>query len=228
MSNQLDPETESQLREFSVKDCALIALATGRRAQNLKELREILLTTHPGSIYYHFWGGLLHTRFEEPEYANDFAAWARHSLHDTTLAERLGVLDPTAFEDMEALRQELVEIVEERIDESEFLPWTKRDEQFEFIRSQIAVFDTHRRFERPEELVDAISHMATSSIFYHFIDARRRSHERNDDFRAWLGGFGAEYAELCDQLNKVDPYFKSLTQLRDQLTSIFTSFFRGE
>ena len=90
------------------------------------------------------------------------------------------------------------------------------------------MFDTHRRFERPEELAEAIPHMATSSIFYHFIDARRRSHEGNDDFRTWLEGFNTEYVDLCDQLNKVDPYFKSLTQLRDQLASIFTSFFRGE
>lgn len=42
---------------FAVKDCALIAIGTGERAQNLRELRDRLLTTHPACIYHHFWGG---------------------------------------------------------------------------------------------------------------------------------------------------------------------------
>ncbi|HIE48161.1 TPA: hypothetical protein EYP84_04665, partial [Candidatus Bipolaricaulota bacterium] len=80
------------MKPFKVKDCTLIAIATGVQAQNLRELREKVETVHPGSIYYHFWGGMLHSRFEEPEFNNDFAAWVRHALHDPVLAERLAVI----------------------------------------------------------------------------------------------------------------------------------------
>ena len=59
---------------FVIKDCTLIAIATGEEAYNLRELHNQLKTIHPGCIYYHFWGGMLRPSFDEPEYQNDFAA----------------------------------------------------------------------------------------------------------------------------------------------------------
>jgi hypothetical protein len=217
--------TANNLGAFVLRDCALIAIATGQRAQNLKELRDILLGIHSGSLYFHFWGGLLQARFEEREYNNDFAAWARHSLHDAVLAERLSVVDPTELADLEALRQELIDIVEQRVDEHESLAWTAPDQQFEFIRSQIVVFDTRRRVEQPEQLAVLLPNLSTSSVFYHFIDARRRSAEGLDDFRTWLGGFGARYAALVERLAALDPYFVSLSELRAELAALFAEYF---
>jgi hypothetical protein len=210
---------------FAIKDCALVAIATGKRAQNLRELRDSLTVIHSGSIYYHFWGGLLRPRFDDPEYNNDFAVWALHGLHDHPLAERLAVIDPTDYGDMEELRQELIDVVEERLDESEWVAWSKSDNQFHFIRSQIVVFDTNKRILGPEELVDAVAKMSVSSVFYHFIDARRRSDDRVDDFRAWLTGFGDTYSALYANLSAIDPYFISLTELRDRLTSMLAAYF---
>lgn len=206
---------------FLIRDCALIALATGRKAQNLKELRDQLLTIHPGCIYYHFWGAMLEPRFEEREYNNDFAAWARHKLHDETLAERLGVIDPTEHQDIEILRQGLLDVMEERLDENELIPWSRWDEQFEFIRSQIIVFDTQARITAPGQILDYLPRMSTSSVFYHFIDARRRTDDGIDDFRVWLNGFDSQYAELAAALADVDPYFITLAELRDELIRVF-------
>ncbi|QKT04273.1 hypothetical protein HUS23_10855 [Ectothiorhodospiraceae bacterium 2226] len=210
---------------FAIRDCALIAIATGKRAQNLKELRDHLLTINPASIYYHFWGGLLETGFEEREFNNDFAIWARNALHDFPLSERLAVIDPSAYTGLESLRQELIDIIEERIDESEYLPWTRTDQQFEFIHSQIVVFNTRRTLECPEDLPAGVAQMSTSSIFYHFIDARRRSSEGLDDFRAWLCSYGEPYSELCDRLADIDPFFITLTNLRRQLSAVFGDYF---
>lgn len=210
---------------FAVKDCALIAMATGTRAQTLKDLRDNLLDCHPGSIYYHFWGGLLHTRFEEREYNNDFAAWARHALHDKTLAERLGVVDPTEFGDIEELRRELIDILEQRLDERDYLAWAQPDQQFEFIRSQIVVFDTGRRIGQPADLAALMPQFSAGSVFYHFIDARRRPPAGVDDFRAWLQGFGPDYEDLCTELAAVDPFFLSLTELRRELALVFFTHF---
>jgi hypothetical protein len=211
---------------FQIKDCALAAIATGRRAQNLRELRDHLMTIHPGSIYYHFWGGLLRPRFDDPEYHNDFARWARDGLHDARLAERLGVIDPADFTNLEELRQETAEVIEERLDETELVPWSKPDKQFHFIRSQIVVFDTHHRIDQPKELATVVPHLSVSSVFYHFVDARRRPPEAIDDFRAWLAGFGERYTTLCEQLAEVDPYFVTLAELRDELTGLFQTHFK--
>lgn len=213
---------------FVIRDCTLVSISTGKRAQNLKELMDNISTIHSGSIYYHFWGGLLRPRFGDPKYNNDFAAWARHGLHDSILAERLGIIDPTGFRDIEALRQELIDVIEERLDETEFVPWAKADQQFQFIRSQIVVFDTHKRIEHPSELVNIIPNMSVGSIFYHFIDARRRCPEAIDDFRSWFEGLEEDYIELSNQLAIVDPYFISLSELRDQLSRLFKNYFGGE
>ena len=38
--------------------------------------------------------------------------------------------------------------------------------------------------------MEAVPNMSVGSIFYHFIDARRRSPEMMDDFRTWLRSYG--------------------------------------
>jgi len=213
---------------FELKDCALLAIATGRRAYSLTELRNTLAIIDTDSIYYHFWGGLLQPRFEEREYNNDFAGWVRHQLRDPTLAERLAVLDPSAWPDIEQLRIETIDLIEQRIEESEWLHWVRSIEPFEFIRSQIVVFDTHRTIDTPEALPQLMQHLSPSSLFYHFIDARRRLPGGRDDFRAWLDSFGERHALLAARLGELDPYFVPLTQLRDQLATLINEHFAGE
>lgn len=215
------------MKPFAIKDCDLIAIATGRRAQSLKEMREQLRSIHPGCIYYHFWGGLLRPKFVDPEYNNDFSAWAYHALHDPKLAERLGVIDPTDFSNIEELRQELIEAIEHRLDENEFTPRARQDQQFHFVRSQIVVFDTHHKIKSPEELAKTLPIISVGSVFYHFIDARRRTPDGIDDFRAWLLASGTKYKKLCDRLAELDPYFATLPQLRHELSLIFGAYFKG-
>lgn len=217
----------AQPKPFQVKDCALLAIATGRQAQNTRELRDLLQAIGADSIYYHFWGGLLRPKFDDPEYNNDFAAWARHGLHDHTLAERLAVVDPTEFGDLEALRTELVEVVEARLDETEYVAWARPGEQFSFIRAQIVVFDTAHLIREPEALAEEILHLSLGSIYYHFIDARRRTPDSADDFRTWLAGFRDAYGQLQERLASVDYYFVSLSQLRAELAGLVQAHFQG-
>ena len=76
----------------------------------------------------------------------------------------------------------MVEVVEQHLDESEYVPWAKADQQFHFLKSQIVIFDTGLRYDHPAELVSQIKKLSTGSIYYHFIDARNRTEERHDDF----------------------------------------------
>jgi len=213
---------------FFVKDCALIAIATGKKARDLPQLRDLLQAIDSGSVYYHFWGGLLRPRFDDPEYHNDFAIWIAHNLHDKILAERLAIIDPTDFENLEDLRNEVLELIEERLDSIDFPLWARKDQQFEFIRSKIIVFDTHQKVLQPEDFVEKVPCMSVGSVFYHFIDARRRCPEGVDDFRNWLRNFGEVYADLISQISLLDPYFSPLSKLRTHLANIFSSYFKTE
>lgn len=212
---------------FTVRDCTLLAMATGRRAQTLQDLREGVLAVPQESIYYHFWGRLLRPRFDDTEFHNDFATWARQSLHDETLAERLSVIDPADHLDIEQLRTVVAEVIEERLEETDVV-FSRRDRQFHFRECQTVVFDTTLRIDEPQDLVDAVPALSLGSIYYHVIDARRREPVRIDDFRSWLGQFGGRYEPLCVRLAAIDPYFSSLSELRTELSMVFSAFFSGE
>ena len=213
--------------DFNILDCALIVIATGEKAQNLRELRDILRTIHPGCLYYHFWGGLLRPHFDYPEFQNDFAEWASNKLHDSKISEQLSIIDPNVFVDIEDLRQEVVEIIEERLSESEHVPWVKTGQDFHFIRSQIVIFNTGVCLRDPGELLEIIPNMSLGSIFYHFIDARRRTPENKNDFSIWLKSFGDKYEVLRDDLDKIDPYFTTLNELRQEISTIFHKNVKG-
>lgn len=205
---------------FSLKDCALIAIATGRKAVTLSELRDHIREVSADSIYHHFWNGLLGVRFEEREFNNDFAAWVRHHLREPALAEQLAVIDPVEHRDIEELRRELLDIIEARLDSSETVHWLRAAHSFEFIRSQLVIFDTGQRLWQPAELATVLPEVATGTIFYHFIDARRRLADGSDDFRFWLDAFGERYQELSRRLAAIDPFFSSLSQIREEMVQI--------
>ena len=210
----------SQATPFSLKDCALIAIATGRKAVTLSELRDHIREVSADSIYHHFWSGLLGARFEEREFNNDFAAWCRHHLREPALAEQLAVIDPVELRDMEELRRELLDIIELRLDNSETVHWLRASRPFEFMRSQLVIFDTGKRLTQPAELAAVLPESATGTIFYHFIDARRRLADGSDDFRFWLAGFGERYELLGRRLAAIDPFFSSLSQVRSEMARI--------
>ncbi len=219
---------ENLVEPFVVRDCALVAMATGRRAQTLKELRDQLREVEEVSIYHHFWGRLLQPQFDEPEYNNDFAAWAFYNLHHQELAERLSVVNPSEFQSMEHLRDELIEIVETVLDESEAMAYTRADRPFHFVKSQIVVFETGLSLKRPEELAQVVPQMSSGNIFYHFIDARRRTPVSRDDFSAWLEGYGERYRQLVNALSAIDPYFSSLEEIRSILTRTLEEHLGGK
>ena len=224
--SSLVTKSKTSHKPFDIRDCAIVAIATGRKSQNLKELRDTIGLINQSSIYYHFWGGLLRPRFDDPEYHNDFAAWARHALHEKILAERLAVIDPSEIPDLEDIRHELIDIIDERLDENEHIPWCKPDEQFHFITSQIVVFNTNKIIRKATELVTIIPSLTSSSIFYHFIDARRRTFGNIDDFSSWLYGFDGRYKDLCKLLATIDPFFSTLPELRSQLSALVKNYFR--
>jgi hypothetical protein len=203
---------------FTVMDCAILARTTGHQVQSLRELRDALLEVEPESIYYHFWAGLLRPAFDDPEFMNDFAVWVGRELRDLKLAECLAMVDPSAPPTIEDLREELVEVVESRLDELDRPLWVGRDRQFNFLAARVTVIPTRHRLEHPSELSGLLPQLSRGSLFYHFVDARRRREDGLDDLRAWLIGLdGGRFDPLVERLAAVDPFQGSLARLRAQL-----------
>ena len=207
---------------FKLTDCALIVIATGEKAYNLRDLHDRLQRMDDqGVMFFHFWDGLLRPDFIDPEYQNDFASWAYHDLHDRRLAERLSILNPSKFDTMRKLRERVIEILEDRMDEDDFDPRRDAENPFFLMRSQIVIFDTRKQMETPEDLGRFIPQMSLGSVFYHFIDACRRTQSGNNDFTEWLWACDEQYHQLADAIAAMDPYFKSLMEIREKLGSLF-------
>ncbi len=223
-SKGVDMALESNSSTFSLMDCALITIATGKRALNLRELRDRILDVEESSLYYHFYENLLRPSFDDPEFRNDFALWARNALNDPRLAEKLGILDPLTCCSMDELKQQLVDVIEDHLYEREYVPWAKSDQEFHFLTSRVVVFDTGRRLNTVQELADYIPNMTTGSIYYHFIESRRRPPLNEDDFTAWLAEWGDGTLELREAIGAVDYYFWSLVELRERLARTMAEF----
>lgn len=214
------PKTLAPPGPLCLKDCSLISLSAGARAQNLRELRDQIGQAPVAALQHHFWGRLLRPSFDDPEYSNDFAAWAAHGLQDQRLAEQLGVLDPSDYDDWEGLRAELVEVIDTRLDESEHIPWARQENMFHFTRSQLVVFDTDHRVATPVELARLLPTLSTGTVYFHVVAARARPPRGMDDFRRWLEDFGDVTSSVVQDLANVDPFFRSLSDLREAMADV--------
>jgi uncharacterized protein DUF5752 len=202
-------------------DCALTILSLGVSAQNLRELRDHLARVPVESLTHHFYDSLLRPEFDHPEYRNDFARWAQRGLHDALLAERLGVVDPMDHRNVEGLRAKLLDVLEDRLAEAEEVPQAPRGKEFHFLRSQFVIFDTGLMAPDPVRLAGMIPGLTTGSVFYHFIEARRRPPLEKDDFSVWLEPWGSDYEPVRERLAAVDYGMWSLIEIRERIARCF-------
>lgn len=207
-----------------VKDCALVSVSTGEKAFTLAELAEKLKRIDRACVYHHFWSRHLRPSFDHPEFHNDFAAWVHMELRDRVLAERLNLIAPQEYNDIEELREALILLIQERVFEDEHLGWRKAENPFYFVKSQLIIFDTGIRLKWPHEIADVLETFSPGTIFYHFIDARRRHPEGLDDFRDWIRKFPPDFKPLEELIARVDPFFLSLYEIREFLARHIRSF----
>lgn len=213
---------------FQIKDCALVVrMADVPPAYNLRELYDRVRSCLPDSIYHHFCETPLRATFDDPAFRNDFAVWSHRALNDDILAERLGILDPYDFGDIEELRQIVLDIIDDRLSEITHVPWAKSGQELHFLQALTVIFDTGRRIEDPVELPQAISQMTTSSLYYHFLEARRRVEGRLDDFTAWLQDWNDRGKPLIESFSVVDFYFLSLRELQTELSHATDQVLKG-
>jgi hypothetical protein len=103
------------------------------------------------------------------------------------------------------------------------VPQVERGHEFHFLRSRFVVFDTGVRAATPAELAAGIGRLTTGSVYFHFVEARRRPPLRVDDFSAWLAGWGPGFVEVRDKLAAIDFQLWTLGELRERLAQSFAA-----
>ena len=214
-------QTEKEHMPFEVKDCTIITRMGGvEAAVNLRELRERVAYCPVECLFHHFCETVIRPTFDDPEFRNDLAVWSARSLRDRALAERLGIINPYSMPNLEQLRERVIDVIDDRLSEVHWLPFVHRGDEFRFMRAVTVVFDTGIVLEKPDDLLEQLPQLTFSSIYYHFIEARRRTVNGQDDFTAWLAGFGEETEAMNQRLANVDFYYLTLPELQKRLITV--------
>lgn len=176
----------SATRPFGFVSCMELRESLGKRAQDIPRLLEIIEEAPADSIYYHTHSYYLRHPYTQELYPNDFATWAARHAQDLVLGERLGVVDPFDFDDIETVRTELVSIIGDHMDHAKGYVSTRAAEPFEFIRSHVIEVDLHIEAATLQEFRDELSRVEIGAVYNHICEARMRKRRPSGDFVAWL------------------------------------------
>ncbi len=203
-------------KAFEFKQCITIIKATGSNAKNLHEFRDSLAIVSEGSIFHHTYQYLLKGHILE--YTNDFAQWAGASLEEGALAEQLSNIDPYNFSTIETLRKELLRVVDEYLERFPEPRDTMPGDEFFFNETITLVFQAGVRVKNLAEFLMAMKYIDPSSLYYHFLEARRRFEGKSNDFSQW---FDEELGkkDLAEKLRFIDPFMHDLEGIRMRIAA---------
>lgn len=188
----------------------------GRRARDEQELLELLEDVPIDTIYHHTAARFLRFETVDATFPNDFAMWASREVRDLVLGERLGVIDPFDFPNLEALRQELVTTLDDHLSRISIVPRVIHGEPFHFMRSRLIEIPSGHEATDLASFADALSKVDTSSIYYHSVEARLRKNVPEGDFARWIGD-ACQCRDLSRKIARLSPFSSSLEGMRHQL-----------
>ncbi|OLC29063.1 MAG: hypothetical protein AUH31_07695 [Armatimonadetes bacterium 13_1_40CM_64_14] len=200
-------------RPFEFVECLELREMLGRTAWDERELLAGIEDVPAGSIAYHTRSYFLRSRYLAAPYPNDFATWAAIQIRDRVLGERLTVVDPFDFSDIEQLRAELVTIIDHHLTTVQTVPRADYGEPFHFMRSVLIEVPTGISVTTLRAFRDGLERVDTSAIYYHFYESHRRPEA---DPLAWLQTeLGRD--DVVTQMRRLNPYVTSLAGMRAQL-----------
>jgi len=205
---------------FCFRECFLMTQPIGKKAVNLRELMEIIKGVDEAVLHYHLLQSRLSITHPLVEFPNDFALWAATALQDLQLAEKLSSFDPLEYENLEQVRQAILEILEEYLWDLPLVSWVRPGFEFHFCQASMVVIPTAIRAHNLVEFCQGLVKVGLDSVYYHFFEARRRLGRREvDDFSYWIEyNFGL--AGLVAAIRDLDIYFYTLKEIRDTLLAL--------
>lgn len=201
---------------FGFVACLELKEFVGVRAENERQLADLIDEVSLDSIYHHTHGFFLRHKFVAGAYPNDFATWAAVQVRDRVLGERLAMVDPSGFANLQALREELVSVIDDHLRGLQIVPGVLLGEPFEFIQSRIVEIPTGIQVRTLKDFREALLDVDASAIYFHLVEARMRLGRGQNDFAAWLED-GLDLADLAAKVRAVDPYAGSLERARTRL-----------
>lgn len=194
---------------------------TGRRAADLAGMLEHLRVVPLSVVFHHTHHFLVQHQHLNPEPPNDFAYWVTNVLQEDRLGERLAAIDTVQFAHLRDLRDRLVEVIGDHLEQSHELRVAPSGEEFHFMDAVSFTLPTGHRARTLPEFAEALGAVGVGSIAFHLFEARLRVETNDNDFSRWLEGQLGE-AELAEQIRRLDPYTITTEGLRQRLLALIT------
>ncbi len=204
-------------RPFEFRQCISILKSTGRKAVNLRQLREIIAAVSDDSIFHHTYQYFLKEHILE--YTNDFAQWAGEGLEERALAEQLSNIDPYACGSTSEVRAALVAVIDSYLEgfpePRDALP----GEEFFFNETVTFVFPVGVWAKNLAEFLIALKFIDNGCIYYHFYEARTRVAGGVDDFSRWIEDALLK-SELAEKVRAIDPFMHTTKEIREHISEM--------
>ena len=204
------------LSPFTFIGCSELQESLGQQADDEKELAEMLEEVPLDSVHFHTHSYFLRHRFIERVYPNDFAQWVVTQVGDHILGEKLAVVDPFDYPNLEDLREEIISIIDDHLSRMPIVPRVVFGRPFYFHRSRILEVPMGVEARTLGEFRRAVSEIDVSAIYFHMFEAHFRLHREESDFSAWIRT-GLGLPDLADRIRTINPYLGSLERLRSSL-----------
>ena len=198
----------------------LLTMPTGNKVTNLRELLQFLREMPEPVLNYHLWQSRLTITQPRLEYPNDFALWSATALHDDLLAEKLSAIDPFDYENLAQVREAMVEELEEYLWESSQDHQVRPGYEMHLCEASAVILHSGITARTLGEFCEALQTVGLDSVYYHFVEARRRLRDRKmDDFSHWIGD-NFTLPALVTAIGEIDIYFYTLTEIRDTILAL--------
>ncbi|MCD6489658.1 MAG: hypothetical protein J7K20_02900 [Thermodesulfobacterium sp.] len=187
---------------------------TGVKVCSIKEFIENLKVIDKFSIFYHMYINIFNYHNLPTFYTNSISYWF-YKNGRVLLAEKISIIDPLDYYDLEELRRVLVQTLEENYDET----WNGREvNPFYFIKAEREIIECGYFANTLEEFIEGIKKSSINSLFYHLVTSRIENKTLINDYSAWLVNIGE--AKKAEKIDKLDLYTMTLYEIKKKIINI--------
>uniref|UniRef100_A0A7C4NS59 Uncharacterized protein n=1 Tax=Thermodesulfobacterium geofontis TaxID=1295609 RepID=A0A7C4NS59_9BACT len=199
---------------FIFKSELWIPKYTGIKVYSINEFIKALKEIDKFSIFYHMYINIFNYHNLPTFYTNSISYWFFKNGY-LLLAEKLSIIDPLDYFDLEELRIALINILEENYDKN----WNRKEKYpFYFITAEREIIECERVAHNLDEFIEGIKKSSINSLFYHLITSRIENKTIINDYSAWLYSIGE--SKKAEKINKLDPYTMTLYEIKEEIIKI--------
>ncbi|MEF9475460.1 MAG: DUF5752 family protein, partial [Candidatus Mariimomonas ferrooxydans] len=191
-----------------------ILKSTGKRANSIHSLRDLISRVSDESIFHHMSQYFLKEHILG--YTNDFAQWAGESLEERALAERLSNVDPYAFKSIAQTRKELMRVIDDYLSEFPEPRCVLSGDEFYFNEAITLIFPVNINVKNLADFLMALRQIDPGSIYFHFYEARIRLGKGIGDFSRWFKN-SLNRKRLVKKIKTIDPFMHNIDGIREHI-----------